>query len=124
MRFTSQTKRRDSWAIPRGVRAPRQKENSAMERWLRENRSPRARRLRRRPDGGLRRAASFTRGDCARIRRGAAEIMAMKPEQILLDLVAIPSVSPLPNRPVIEYAEKYLAGWKRKRYLYRDAAGV
>jgi acetylornithine deacetylase len=50
--------------------------------------------------------------------------MAIKAEQILLDLVAIPSVSPLPNRPVIEYAESHLKGWKIKRYPYRDAAGV
>jgi len=50
--------------------------------------------------------------------------MAIKAENILLDLVAIPSVSPLSNRPVIDYAEKHLAGWKIKRYPYRDAAGV
>lgn len=50
--------------------------------------------------------------------------MALKPEKLLLDLVAIPSVSALANRPVIEYAEKHLTGWKVKRYPYRDAAGV
>jgi acetylornithine deacetylase len=50
--------------------------------------------------------------------------MAIKVEQILLDLVAIPSVSPMSNAPVIEYAEKYLEGWKIKRFPYRDAAGV
>jgi acetylornithine deacetylase len=50
--------------------------------------------------------------------------MGMKPEEILLHLVAIPSVSPLTNRPVIEYAEKHLAGWSIKRYPYQDAAGV
>lgn len=50
--------------------------------------------------------------------------MALKPETLLLDLVAIPSVSALANRPVIEYAEKHLTGWKVKRYPYRDAAGV
>jgi acetylornithine deacetylase len=50
--------------------------------------------------------------------------MAMKAERILLDLVAIPSVSPMANRPVIEYAEKHLAGWKIERHPYRDAAGV
>lgn len=48
----------------------------------------------------------------------------MKAQDILLDLVAIPSVSPLTNLPVIEYAEKHLAGWKLERYPYRDAAGV
>jgi len=50
--------------------------------------------------------------------------MAIKAADILLDLVAIPSVSPMTNRPVIEYAEKHLGGWKIKRYPYRDAAGV
>ncbi len=50
--------------------------------------------------------------------------MAVKAEELLLDLVAIPSVSPLANRPVIEYVEKRLTGWKIKRYPYRDAAGV
>jgi len=48
----------------------------------------------------------------------------MEVTNVLLDLVAIPSVSPLANLPVIEYAEKHLAGWKIKRYPYRDAAGV
>jgi acetylornithine deacetylase len=48
----------------------------------------------------------------------------MEVTDILLDLVAMPSVSPLPNLPVIEYTEKHLAGWKIKRYPYRDAAGV
>jgi acetylornithine deacetylase len=48
----------------------------------------------------------------------------MKPEEILLNLVAIPSVSPLANRPVIEYAEKHLAAWSIERYPYQDAAGV
>jgi acetylornithine deacetylase len=50
--------------------------------------------------------------------------MAIKAENILLDLVAIPSVSTASNRPVIEYAEKYLAGWKVARYPYRDSSGV
>jgi acetylornithine deacetylase len=50
--------------------------------------------------------------------------MALKAENILLDLVAIPSVSTLSNLPVIEYAEKHLAGWKVERYPYRDAAGM
>jgi len=48
----------------------------------------------------------------------------MKAQDILLDLVAIPSVSPMSNAPVIEYAEKYLKGCKIERYPYRDAAGV
>jgi len=50
--------------------------------------------------------------------------MALKAQDILLDLVAIPSVSTMSNLPVIEYAEKYLKGWKVERYPYRDAAGV
>jgi acetylornithine deacetylase len=50
--------------------------------------------------------------------------MAIKVEEILLDLVAIPSVSPMSNLPVIEYAEQFLKGWKIERYPYRDAAGV
>ena len=50
--------------------------------------------------------------------------MAIKVEKILLDLVAIPSVSPMSNAPVIDYSEKYLKGWKIERYPYRDAAGV
>ncbi len=48
----------------------------------------------------------------------------MEVTDILLDLVAIPSVSPMSNAPVIEYARKHLAGWKVKLYPYRDAAGV
>jgi acetylornithine deacetylase len=50
--------------------------------------------------------------------------MAIKVEEILLELVAIPSVSAMSNAPVIDYAEKHLAGWRIKRYPYRDAAGV
>jgi acetylornithine deacetylase len=50
--------------------------------------------------------------------------MAIKAEKILLDLVAIPSVSAVSNLPVIDYAEKYLGEWKIERYPYRDAAGV
>jgi acetylornithine deacetylase len=50
--------------------------------------------------------------------------MAIKAEELLFDLVAIPSVSPLVNLPVIEYAENHLFGWKLTRYPYRDPAGV
>jgi acetylornithine deacetylase len=50
--------------------------------------------------------------------------MGMKAQDILLDLVAIPSVSPLANLPVIDYAQRYLSGWKMERYPYRDPAGV
>jgi acetylornithine deacetylase len=48
----------------------------------------------------------------------------MEVTDILLDLVAIPSVSPMPNAPVIEYARRHLADWKVKLYPYRDPAGV
>jgi acetylornithine deacetylase len=48
----------------------------------------------------------------------------MEVERILLDLVAIPSVSPMANAPVIDYAEGHLTGWTRQRYTYRDTAGV
>jgi acetylornithine deacetylase len=50
--------------------------------------------------------------------------MGLKPEQFLLDLVAIPSVSPMANGPVIDYAEKHLGAFSLKRHVYRDAAGV
>src|SRR5258708_1962385 len=51
--------------------------------------------------------------------------MGMKSEiEILLDLVAIPSVSSMSNRPVIDYALPYLAGWKVDLYPFCDAAGV
>jgi acetylornithine deacetylase len=50
--------------------------------------------------------------------------MGIKAQDILLDLVAIPSVSPLSNVPIIDYAAKYLTGWKLERFPYRDAAGV
>ena len=51
--------------------------------------------------------------------------MAMKSEtQILLDLVAIPSVSSMSNRPVIDYALPHLDGWKVDLYPFCDAAGV
>ena len=44
----------------------------------------------------------------------------------LLDLVAIPSVSSMSNRPVIEYALGQLdpKAWTTKLYPYRDAAGI
>lgn len=45
---------------------------------------------------------------------------------ILADLVAIPSVSTMSNRPVIEYALGYLDSnqWHVTQHTYRDAAGV
>lgn len=48
----------------------------------------------------------------------------MEVTDILLDLVAIPSVSPMSNAPVIEYARRHLSGWKVKLYPYRDPARV
>lgn len=44
----------------------------------------------------------------------------------LLDLVAIPSVSSMSNRPVIDYALAQLDPrlWNTKLYPYRDAAGI
>jgi acetylornithine deacetylase len=46
--------------------------------------------------------------------------------EILLDLVAIPSVSSLSNRPVIDYVLRRLdsAVWKTKLQSYRDPAGI
>ena len=48
----------------------------------------------------------------------------MKTEDILRKLVAIPSVSSMSNVPVINYALKYLDGWKVERYPYTDPAGT
>ena len=44
----------------------------------------------------------------------------------LLDLVAIPSVSSISNRPVIDYALRQLnpKSWKTNLFSYRDAAGL
>jgi acetylornithine deacetylase len=44
----------------------------------------------------------------------------------LLDLIRIPSVSALSNRPIIEYIEQVLlgAGWQAERMPYRDAGNV
>lgn len=46
--------------------------------------------------------------------------------QILLDLVSIPSVSSVSNRPVIEYAQTYLnpALWRINLHPYYDNAGI
>ena len=51
----------------------------------------------------------------------------MKTEvQILLDLVAIPSVSSVSNQPVVDYVRARLDPpvWKVGLYPYRDAAGT
>jgi acetylornithine deacetylase len=44
----------------------------------------------------------------------------------LMNLIRIPSVSAMPNRPVIEYAAGVLrgVGWSMREVVYRDAAGV
>ncbi len=44
----------------------------------------------------------------------------------LLDLVGIPSVSAMSNRPVIDYALRQLdsKAWRTKQYPYRDSAGL
>jgi acetylornithine deacetylase/succinyl-diaminopimelate desuccinylase-like protein len=44
----------------------------------------------------------------------------------LMDLIRIPSVSTMSNRPVIEYASTILqsAGWTTREVVYRDAAGI
>jgi len=46
--------------------------------------------------------------------------------EILLDLVSIPSVSSISNRPVIEYALGYLneSDWRTELHCYRDQAGT
>lgn len=46
--------------------------------------------------------------------------------EILLDLVSIPSVSSMSNRPVIEYALQYLSGngWRKDLHCYRDEKGT
>jgi acetylornithine deacetylase len=51
----------------------------------------------------------------------------MKPvEKILLDLVAIPTISAQCNEPLIAYAETFLAPnvWNLRRYPYRDSTGT
>src|SRR5271170_5383362 len=43
----------------------------------------------------------------------------------LLELIRLPSVSSLSNRPVIEYAENVLhaKGWGTRRLMYKDSSG-
>ena len=48
----------------------------------------------------------------------------MKPVEILRELVAIPSVSSVSNVPVVNFALKFLDGWKIERYPYDDPAGT
>jgi acetylornithine deacetylase len=46
--------------------------------------------------------------------------------EILLDLVAIPSVSPMSNQPVIDYVTKFLdpSEWNFAQHPYLDPAGI
>ena len=51
----------------------------------------------------------------------------MRPEiEILLDLVAIPSVSSMSNRPVVEYVMRRLdpGVWHIGLHPYRDGSGI
>jgi acetylornithine deacetylase len=48
----------------------------------------------------------------------------VKTVDILRDLVSIPSVSVWSNVPVIDYALKFLGGWRIDRYPYHDPAGT
>ncbi len=47
-------------------------------------------------------------------------------KQLLMDLVAIPSVSPMANQPVIEYVTRHLDPrvWKLQQHSYTDPAGT
>ncbi len=51
---------------------------------------------------------------------------ARDPVAVLRELVAIPSVSRMSNRPLVERVKQYLeqARWRSEEYPYRDAAGV
>jgi acetylornithine deacetylase/succinyl-diaminopimelate desuccinylase-like protein len=46
--------------------------------------------------------------------------------EVLSELVSIPSVSTMPNRPIIQYVENSLAraDWEIKLYPYVDQAGT
>jgi acetylornithine deacetylase len=52
--------------------------------------------------------------------------LVKRTEEILLDLIAIPSVSPMSNQPVIDYAMSLLDPrlWRFHHDSYRDAAGT
>jgi acetylornithine deacetylase len=47
-------------------------------------------------------------------------------KEILMDLVAIPSVSHLSNRPIVDYSLQYLPSkhWSIRKYLTRDPSGT
>jgi acetylornithine deacetylase len=49
-----------------------------------------------------------------------------RPEAVLRELVAIPSVSSLSNRPIIEWITKFFEplGWHQRVFRYEDAAGI
>ncbi|XWK50142.1 M20/M25/M40 family metallo-hydrolase [Tunturiibacter empetritectus] len=49
-----------------------------------------------------------------------------RPQVLLQELVAIPSVSCMSNRPVVEWIQRFLEplGWHSRLFCYDDAAGV
>jgi len=55
-----------------------------------------------------------------------ARVGAVTPEEVLRELVAIPSVSHLSNRPLIEKIQSYFEGsvWHHRVLMYLDANGV
>jgi len=50
----------------------------------------------------------------------------IRPQMLLRELVAIPSVSSISNRPMVEWIQKFLEplGWHSRLFCYEDAAGV
>jgi acetylornithine deacetylase len=50
----------------------------------------------------------------------------IRPQILLRELVAIPSVSSMSNRPVVEWIQRFLEplGWHHRLFCYDDAAGV
>jgi acetylornithine deacetylase len=50
----------------------------------------------------------------------------IRPQTLLQELVAIPSVSSMSNRPVVEWVQRFLEplGWHSRLFCYEDAAGV
>ncbi|MBB5341609.1 acetylornithine deacetylase [Tunturiibacter gelidoferens] len=49
-----------------------------------------------------------------------------RPQTLLQELVAIPSVSSMSNRPVVEWIQRFIEplGWHHRLFCYDDAAGV
>ena len=46
--------------------------------------------------------------------------------ELLVDLIRIPSVSELSNRPIVDYVRRVLepAGWKFREQIYRDVNDI